>query len=163
MRKSAATMKSVTFDIFLSHAHVDALAIVGVAEALASQNLKVYVDWIDDPQLDRSNISVHTANVLQQRMRQSEALIFALSDSSSYSVWMPWELGYFNGIKPGHMAILPIVNLGVRSFPGQEYLGLYPLMEDVGIGGKHRLGIRLANQSSATPQDLVMSRVERSD
>jgi len=42
---------------------------------------------------------------------------------------MPWELGYFDGLRQGRIAILPLVaNDGAR-FQGQEYLGLYPLVE----------------------------------
>jgi len=37
---------------------------------------------------------------------------------------MPWELGYFDGIK-GTVAVLPISNVVKNSFSGTEYLGIY--------------------------------------
>ena len=42
---------------------------------------------------------------------------------------MPWELGYFDGFKPRHVWILPLVAESDSEFKGQEYLGLYPPIE----------------------------------
>jgi hypothetical protein len=39
---------------------------------------------------------------------------------------MPWELGYFDGLRQGRIAILPLVATEGAAFRGQEYLGLYP-------------------------------------
>lgn len=44
---------------------------------------------------------------------------------------MPWELGYFDGYKPGFVAILPLVQSSGSDFKGQEYLGFYPYIEDI--------------------------------
>lgn len=64
-------------------------------------------------------------------MRHSRPLIFATSNTSSASKWTPWELGYFDGFKPGHVAILPLVKTAGSGFEGQEYLGLYPYIERI--------------------------------
>lgn len=117
------------FDIFLSHCLADADVISGVKTLLEDQGKKVYVDWIVDRHLDRARITPETADVLRRRMCQSASMMFATSSSSSESKWMPWELGYFDGLRQGRIAILPLVaNDGAR-FQGQEYLGLYPLVE----------------------------------
>lgn len=94
----------------------------------------VYLDWREDPQLDRSNVSRETANTLRQRMKQSKCLIFATSESSSKSKWMPWELGFFNGLKKSKVGVLPIVTRSRKSddFRSQEYLGLYYYMVKTG-------------------------------
>jgi hypothetical protein len=56
---------------------------------------------------------------------------------------MPWELGYFDGLKPGYVWILPLVMDYDSEFKGQEYLGLYPPIEDIGsIAGGVDLGFR---------------------
>jgi hypothetical protein len=56
---------------------------------------------------------------------------------------MPWELGYFDGFKPGYVWILPLVMDYDSEFKGQEYLGLYPTVEDVGlVAGRVDLGFR---------------------
>ena len=41
---------------------------------------------------------------------------------------MPWELGDFDGLKSGNVAILPLVDSAYSSFQGQEYLGIYPAL-----------------------------------
>jgi hypothetical protein len=141
LRKSTASPSTTNFDVFLSHSRLDADIIAGVKSLLEARGLSVYVDWIEDPQLDRSRVTPGTAKVLRVRMQHSKSLIFATSESSSSSKWMPWELGYFDGSKPGHIAILPLVKTEGSGFVGQEYLGLYPLIEDIFFGGARSLGI----------------------
>lgn len=127
----AATDLSTRFDVFLSHSFSDKEIIAGVKLVLEAEGLRVYVDWIEDRQMDRTHVTAETANVLRIRMRHSESLVFATSESSSDSKWMPWELGYFDGFKPGHVAILPLVKTPGAGFEGQEYLGLYPYVEHI--------------------------------
>jgi hypothetical protein len=142
LRKSAATSLSTQFDVFLSHSFLDAQIILGAKGMLEGQGLRVYVDWVEDHQLDRTRVTARTADVLRVRMRKSQSLIYATSATSSSSKWMPWELGYFDGFRPGHVAILPLVKTEGEDFTGQEYLGLYPLMEDIRwTGGRRSLGI----------------------
>lgn len=117
-----------SFDVFLSHSVRDAELITGVKRLLEEQGLKVYVDWLVDPQLDRSAVTKETAALLRQRMRQSKALIFVATDNTSASKWMPWELGFFDGFKPGNVAIMPVLDNESGAFQGQEYLGLYPIV-----------------------------------
>lgn len=117
-----------TYDVFLSHSFSDFELILGIVEVLKGQNLSVYVDWLEDPNLDRNNVTSATAAKLKTRMNSCNSLIFATSNSSTTSKWMPWELGYFDGSKPGKIGVLPIVQLSDSSFKGNEYLGLYPVI-----------------------------------
>lgn len=128
------------YDVFLSHSVKDAKIVLGVKNWLEVNGMKVYVDWIDDKQLDRSQVTSSTAETLRSRMRQSSALLYIATDNSSQSKWMPWELGYFDGYSIGKVAILPILSSENDSFYGQEYLGLYPTVKswshrDSGIYG----------------------------
>jgi hypothetical protein len=133
-----------SFDIFLSHAYQDQDLIAGLKTLIEEQGLTVYVDWIDDPQLDRNAITLATAALLQDRMRSSKSLIFATSSASVNSKWMPWELGYFDGLGSGRIAVWPIVDTYAREFMGQEYLGLYPIVGSFqDVAGKHELGVVL--------------------
>lgn len=116
------------FDIFLSHSSKDADLILGGKAILESLGYKVYVDWIDDAQLDRTKVDSDTADLLRARMRQSNSLIWVATEAASESKWMPWELGYFDGYKPKHVAILPLVDSPYDAFKGQEYLSLYPIV-----------------------------------
>lgn len=123
----AATNEN-SFDIFLSHASHDSDLILGVKGLLEGLGFRVYVDWVDDPQLNRSKVSKESADLLRRRMRQSKSLVWAATEAASDSKWMPWELGYFDGFKPNQVAILPLVNNASDTFKGQEYLDLYPVI-----------------------------------
>jgi hypothetical protein len=120
------------FDIFLSHTIKDAELVLGVAKILEGTGKSTYVDWLVDPQLDRSNITPETASSLRERMQQCDSLFYLHSYHSKTSRWMPWELGYFDG-RNGNVAILPIVDeSGKDTFVGSEYLGLYPYVDIAG-------------------------------
>jgi len=131
LRKDATTAYG-PFDVFVSHSVRDARVVLGIRQMLESQGLKVYVDWIDDKQMDRSSVSPATADRLRRRMTESRSLIYATSRAASKSRWMPWELGYFDGRKgPDQVAILPIESDSTVGFVGQEYIGLYKVIEKV--------------------------------
>lgn len=121
-----------TFDVFLSHSIKDSEVSLGVKVVLEQQGLSVYVDWIEDPQLDREDVTPQTADRLRTRMKQSKSLIYAHSNNSPASKWMPWELGYFDGME-GPVAIFPIAQTVDETFKGQEFLGLYPYIDNIGI------------------------------
>jgi hypothetical protein len=116
------------FDIFLSHSYRDKDIIPHIKKELESMGYSVYVDWITDKLLSRDEVTKDTAKVLQKRMQQSKYLFFATSENSPNSKWMPWELGYFDGLKNKRVAVLPISNKNNhfnKNYKGQEYLGLY--------------------------------------
>lgn len=119
------------YDVFLSHCIRDAETIAGIKVTLEERGLSVYVDWMEDQQLDRTRVTAATAELLRVRMRQSQSLLFATSDSSPDSRWMPWELGYFDGLRQGRVAVLPLVAYDGQAFVGQEYIGLYPTVEQL--------------------------------
>jgi hypothetical protein len=125
--EASAFSKEKTYDIFLSHSSLDAKEILGLKLLIEELGYSVYVDWIEDKQLDRTNVTKETAAILKERMQNCKCLFFATSNNSPNSVWMPWELGYFDGIK-SMVAIFPILDSTAYgdSYEGQEYLGLYP-------------------------------------
>ena len=127
-----ATMESYKeheeFDIFLSHSIDDSDLVLGVLTLLQNQDLSVYVDWIVDKQLERNSVNKETAAILRERMKHSHSMIYIATENSSNSKWMPWELGFFDGQKPGGVAILPLLDSESQRFMGQEYLGFYPVV-----------------------------------
>lgn len=126
--KNIVINKKDKFDIFLSHSYKDRDIIPRLKKALEDMKYTVYVDWITDRLLNRKNVNTKTAEILQTRMKQSSCLLYATSENSADSKWMPWELGYFDGLKDKRVAILPIKtqnNSFSDNFIGQEYLGLY--------------------------------------
>ena len=111
------------FDIFLSHCSNDFEIVFGLKYTLEDLNYSVYVDW-DDAKLKPQNITPQTAEILKSRMAQCKCLIYAFSESATHSKWMPWELGYFDGLK-GKVAVLPISLNTKYVYAGSEYVGLY--------------------------------------
>jgi len=135
----ASNTGETSFDVFLSHSLSDARAILGLRNLLTEQGMRVYVDWLDDPELDRSHVSPVTADRLRRRMQQSNSLIYATSRASRKSRWMPWELGYFDGIRAGsRVSILPVEDGSGPAIDGEEYLGLYKVIEKVRSNGRLR-------------------------
>lgn len=114
------------YDVFLSHSSFDKTLILSLVDLFVSAGYAVYVDWIEDEELDRSNITVKTAQVLKKRMNNSRGLAYIATTNTINSKWCPWELGYFDGKKNKRCCILPIMEQG--EYDGQEYLGLYPYL-----------------------------------
>ena len=147
IRKSAALPINTAFDIFLSHSFHDAEVIAGVAQLIEQDGKTVYVDWRDDPQLDRSRVTPQTAQLLRQRMAHCAVLLYATSPNATSSKWMPWELGYFDGLRGAKIGILPLLATSTQTWIGQEYLGLYPLYEWINFQG---VGTRLGKYMTRT-------------
>lgn len=102
-------LDELEFDIFLSHSYLDKKTVYGVYKDFEMLGYKTYVDWIVDPNLDRDNITKATAEKLRLRMKQSKCLIYATSSNIVVSQWMPWELGYMDGLKKGKVAVFPLL------------------------------------------------------
>lgn len=127
LNESASTFNRLkTYDIFLSHSSKDSELILGMKGTLEDHGYSVYVDWVDDPQLNRNDVTKKTAAVLRERMKCCKSLFFVTTNNSESSKWMPWECGYFDGFRE-KVAIVPIKTSSFSNeFNGQEYLGLYP-------------------------------------
>ncbi len=144
--KMAKQASVSSYDIFLSHAFSDKDLILGIALTLEDLGYSVYLDWRNDPDLDRNSVTPATAQKLRERMRSSNCLFFA-TERSSNSKWMPWELGYKDGHNT-HSAILPLREGESNSFTGQEYLGIYPYVNQAkSKNGQEKLWIHDAPDS----------------
>lgn len=134
LEQRAADQRAATYDIFLSHAFEDAIYINALRDELVEAGYSVYVDWIEDAQLDHSNVTTETAAQLRRRMNSCRSLLFATSQAAKRSIWMPWELGYMDSKTNARVAIVPIAEDAdtVEEFKGQEYLGLYPYFDKTG-------------------------------
>lgn len=138
------------YDIFLSHSFADAKQILGLKLSIEELGYSVYVDWIEDRQMSRSSVSRKTAETLRNRMKNCSCLLYATSENSSTSTWMPWELGYFDGIK-GQVAILPVTDFSSNSwqYEGKEYLGLYPYVMKEKISGEDKMALWVMDSSKS--------------
>lgn len=139
VRKQASVQ---THDIFLSHSFQDRELILGTALILEDLGFTVYLDWRDDPTLDRNTVTKETAIRLRERMKKSKCLLYATTDNSSSSKWMPWELGFKDG-ESGKAAILPLQDNRPDHFKGQEYLGIYPYVtQQINTINQEKLWVR---------------------
>lgn len=124
----------IQYDIFLSHSYRDAELILGVKIFFEQEMFclnrhpKVYIDWIDDKDLNRNKVNIDTAKRLKLRMNNSKSLFFIETEHAIDSKWMPWEIGYFDGYK-NKIAVLQITDNNIEEsddFSFREYLNLYP-------------------------------------
>lgn len=124
------------FDIFLSHSFLDREEVQGLYQELTDFGYSVYVDWIVDPHLDRSNVTKESASLVRKRMKCSKSLLLAISVNASMSKWIPWELGYVDG-NTNRCAIIPVTKERIppKSFEGKEYLSLYPFIKKLPVSG----------------------------
>ena len=136
---SAMLAKSGTnkeFDVFLSHSTVEPREIVdGIRSVLQLHGLSVYVDYHDDPTLSPARVNRSTAEGLRNRLRHSKSLLYIHSEHSASSKWMPWEMGFMDGLT-GYVGIVPIVDSKEYDFKGVEYLSLYPFVDRANDKGK---------------------------
>ncbi|MGI1662377.1 TIR domain-containing protein [Palleronia sp. KMU-117] len=134
LREHTSTSRT-SFDIFLSHSKMDSELVLGAKKILEEKGYSVYVDWIEDQQLDRSQVNRETADLLRRRMRQCALMFYLHTENAALSKWCPWELGFFDGhTQSKHRTyIFPLV-AGSQTFKAQEYLELYPVVEIDNVG-----------------------------
>lgn len=143
---SVNKIKNIEYDIFLSHSSLDKKLVLTLVDLFNEAGYSIYVDWIEDIQLDRSDVTKNTAQVLRNRMNDSKGLSYVATSNSTNSKWCPWELGYFDGKKKGRCCILPIMES--QTFRGQEYFGLYPYLEYAMYSDKRRYEFWVNNQEN---------------
>jgi hypothetical protein len=123
--KEEAMTKRASYDIFLSHSYDDRKIILGAKRFIESKGYSVFVDWIEEPQLNRNKVNKATAAALRTYIDIFRCLIYAYSPNVGNSKWCPWELGYFDG-KNGRAYVMPIIDDPLQSYTGVEYVNLYP-------------------------------------
>ena len=128
---------TTVYDIFLSHNSSDNEILAGLTLLLQDLGYTVYVDW-NDPKLDKDTVTPKTAAILRERMKQSKSFIYAFTENSLDSKWMPWELGYFDGLKDSRIAVLPISKSNKNTYKGSEYIGLYNHIQIAKIRGSNK-------------------------
>lgn len=121
--------KRPSYDVFFSHSYDDRAIILGAKRFIERKGYTVFVDWLEEPQLNRNKVNKATAAALRSYMDICRCLIYAYSPSIGDSKWCPWELGYFDG-KNGKAYVMPIIDEPSQSYVGIEYVGLYPIIRE---------------------------------
>ena len=120
--------KRTSYDLFLSHSYLDKKLVLTLVDLFTKAGYYIYVDWIEDIHLDRSNVTASTAKFIKTRIKQCKGLSYISTSNIVSSKCCPWELGVADGLHNGKACILPVINQG-ESYNGQEYLELYPYIE----------------------------------
>jgi hypothetical protein len=118
---------------FLSHSHKDKDAAKGLQVILAEQGFVVYIDWEDPYMPDTPDR--RTAERIQQRIRETDFLLFLATDNSTESRWCPWEIGFADGVKPTNSIIIIPTRNSSGHWSGNEYLQLYRSILPTTTGG----------------------------
>ncbi|HEY1430492.1 MAG TPA: tetratricopeptide repeat protein [Stellaceae bacterium] len=85
---AAALPAETPYDISLSHAYCDRERIAEARDRIIKEGYTVYVDWIEDADLERASADRRTAERLRRRMRRGGALFYAVSSRAKISRWM---------------------------------------------------------------------------
>lgn len=125
--QAMARQRSDRYDLFISHSYLDKPLIYTLVHLFNNAGYAVYVDWIEDPQLDRSHVTSTTAEAVKMRVQQSRGLAYIATGNTAKSKWCPWELGLGDGLL-GKSCILPILEEESSVYQGVEYLGIYPYL-----------------------------------
>ena len=128
LAEAATPSPTQTYDIFLSHSYSDSDFIIRLKIFFEEYGFSTYVDWIEDKKLNRNDVNKETADILKTRMKYCRSLVYVYTPNSTHSRWMPWELGYFDGIR-SKVVVLPVLPSSNDKYSGQEYLGLYPYID----------------------------------
>lgn len=122
------------YDIFLCHAYLDAKVIEGLKNLLQEKGFSVYVDWMENPELDHDRVTPANAAIVRDAMCRSSSLLYAASEACRKSLWTPWELGYSDALH-SRVAVLPVAPGSTQgnTYRGIEYLGLYPYIDITGV------------------------------
>ena len=123
-----ARQRRSRYDIFLSQTIRDAELVLGVYDLLASHGYEVFCDWVETPGADRSQVTPANAAFIRATMGVSDTLLFLDTPGADQSLWMCWELGWFDAGR-GPVGVLPVLPESERYYRGREFLGLYPYVE----------------------------------
>ena len=144
-RRATVFDSDIKYDLFISHSFQDKELVAGLACIFREAGYTIYIDWLNDSGLDRSNVTPDTAKKIQKRIEGSKGTAYISTSNSTSSKWCPWELGVSDGFN-GKVCILPIMNSS--TFKGQEYLGLYPYLDyETNQTGKYDFWVTDQNNS----------------
>ena len=112
-----------SFDIFLSHSVSDENELLKLKTMINAMGLSVYIDWVNDKdKLKRDLVCKETAQVIIERLKVCNTLLYVLTERCLLSKWSPWELGYFTALKKKICVYTP--KIVASEIP--EYLDIYP-------------------------------------
>jgi hypothetical protein len=148
--RRVAQSRQARYDIFLSQTIRDAEIVLGVYAVLTKAGHSVFCDWLEAPLQDRHEVSPANAAFVRAAMGVCDTLLFIDSPGAAQSLWMCWEIGWFDGAR-GPVAILPVVAEDKGHYFGREFLSLYPYVELDENGG-----LRIVRPAVTSPAGVTV-------
>lgn len=145
---------TATTTIFLSHSHSDAVMIDKVVVLLSKSGVTVYIDRTDSGLPPTTGPA--TAARIKTKIKEQKKFILVATDNAIQSKWCNWELGYGDSQKfDQNIALLPLAeNSG--TWQGNEYLAIYPRIEE-SYSGSDRYNVIFPDGKSISLSDWLRS------
>ena len=125
--KRQRTKFSFETSVFLSHKHGETEIINQVVALFSGLGVGLYIDWEDNGFPTSTDGS--TAQRLKKKISETDKFVLLATETAIASKWCNWELGYGDSCKyPRNIAIMPILEVPDTTFPGSEYLQMYPII-----------------------------------
>ncbi len=121
---------------FLCHSHRDEDFVKGLLVEFQELGIDLYVDWKDHTMPDTPNVG--TAQKIQSKIKDCDLFLFLATANAKASRWCPWEIGYADS-SSRRIYIIPTANN--QDSYGNEYLELYPNIDEVNFEGRKGLAI----------------------
>lgn len=117
--------------IFISHKHDDLIELEGLISYLKNEcNVIPYIDSMDKGM--PKNTCAETAERIKMVIGNCQKFILLATNKALLSKWCNWEVGIADKTKlpTNNMAILPMLDDYKSCYMGNEYLEIYPYIEE---------------------------------
>lgn len=130
--------------VLLSHKHEEVRFILKIKEFFNVEGIDIKIDWLD-PDMPQVTDKETTYKIRQYIMNWDKFILIA-SENSKKSLWIPWELGFADGVKGLiDIAILPIT-YNENKWKDREYYNIYNFLrydEDEKLSLCNHRGVRI--------------------
>lgn len=129
------------YDVFISYRHHDGALVDELEERIRAEGFTPFRDLNFASLADTAEVDAAKIDLIRAQLQKATCLIFAFSRQSAdvpgqgVGVWMPWELGFFDGALSARIGVYLLDGPrpeGVAPkdyFHGCEYLQLYPELD----------------------------------
>lgn len=118
------------YDIYLCHSSRDTSEVIQVKNYIESKESKTVCALDMNSRLTANGgLDSQTIEFIKEKLNSSNELYLLLSNNTTDSVWLSWQIGYFESLKPKNIKTFSVIEESkqeVLSFKGKEFFGLYP-------------------------------------
>lgn len=114
------------FDMFISHNSKNEDEVVLFYKILNSNGLVAYVDWVNDKfDLKRQWCNATTAEIIKERIKQSQFFVIYATEEILHSQWCAWEVGYAEAL--GKKICIYLNGIEIKGLP--QFYWSYPILD----------------------------------